>query len=406
MTTDDREYLSLKVMRLSQPSWDPQLWPLVALNGINHEDGDSRLATAEESITTKWLEGAHALLLPITQGRVFSGEAFSAYINIANPSTTQAINVKLKVELLLGRSRSLLFDNSDDPIRSLDPDDSFDCTIVHHIQESGTCMLVCSISHYVASSTEPKSFKKSFKFTAQSPFKVTHSIMHLQDKAVVECVLHNVSQQFVFLNEASVLCSEGLECTRLDCAAPLSDSLCKGVFNFRPKDCFSVLFAICPATPQLRLEDITKASVLLQHLSSLGQLMLQWRTASGGVGTLSDYLLTNEPTPMQPLEVRLASFPPSVQVDCPFTIELEIINRMHTTSDLVLSVKFRELEPFVLEGPSQLALGCLGPQSSTKFTFEMQCLEPGFHSIRGIRVCDSKSQHSVGISPPCHILAF
>ncbi|OEH79325.1 duf974-domain-containing protein [Cyclospora cayetanensis] len=372
MTTDDREYLSLKVMRLSQPSWDPQLWPLVALNGINHEDGDSRLATAEESITTKWLEGAHALLLPITQGRVFSGEAFSAYINIANPSTTQAINVKLKVELLLGRSRSLLFDNSDDPIRSLDPDDSFDCTIVHHIQESGTCMLVCSISHYVASSTEPKSFKKSFKFTAQSPFKVTHSIMHLQDKAVVECVLHNVSQQFVFLNEASVLCSEGLECTRLDCAAPLSDSLCKGVFNFRPKDCFSVLFAICPATPQLRLEDITK-----------------WRTASGGVGTLSDYLLTNEPTPMQPLEVRLASFPPSVQVDCPFTIELEIINRMHTTSDLVLS-----------------ALGCLGPQSSTKFTFEMQCLEPGFHSIRGIRVCDSKSQHSVGISPPCHILAF
>lgn len=53
---------------------------------------------------------------------------------------------------------------------------------------------------------------------------------------------------------------------------------------------------------------------LLQHIPSLGQLTLQWRTESGGVGTLCDYALTNVPRPMQPLEVRLVSFPPSVEV--------------------------------------------------------------------------------------------
>lgn len=400
MTTDEREYLSLKVMRLSQPSWDPHVWPLVSLSDITRADGDDHLANSEKAVSEKWISSAHALVLPVTQGRVFSGEVFSAYINVTNPSATQAINVTLQVELFLGKARYVLFDNSEDPVRSLHPDDSFDSTIVHQLSESGTCMLVCSISHYIASSADPRSFKKSFKFTAQSPFKVTHRIAHLQDKAVVECTLLNVSQQSVFLNDASILCAEGLECTRLDCCGPASDSVCKGIHNFRPKNSFSLLFAVSPTTSQLLLEDVAK------HIPSLGQLTLQWRTESGGVGTLCDYALTNVPRPLQPLEVRIVSFPPSVEVDHPFTVELEVINRLHTASELVLCVKLRELEPFVLEGPSQRTLGSLAPRSSKRFAFEMICLQPGFHSLRGIRVCDSSSQQCIGVSPPCHILAF
>lgn len=37
------------------------------------------------------------LVRPPMRRRVFSGEAFSAYINVANPSAIQAINVTLKV---------------------------------------------------------------------------------------------------------------------------------------------------------------------------------------------------------------------------------------------------------------------------------------------------------------------
>ncbi|CDJ63885.1 DUF974-domain-containing protein, related [Eimeria necatrix] len=329
MAADDREYLSLKVMRLSQPSWETNVWPFVSLRDVAREDADALQAATEEAVNEKWLSSAHALLLPVTQGRVFSGEVFSAYLNITNTSAVQANNVKLQVELFLGRFRYVLFDNSEDPVLSLNPEDSFDCTIQHQLEESGTCMLVCSISHYIASSAEPKSFKKSFRFTAQSPFKVTHRIAHLQDKTVVECTLLNVSQQFVFLNEATIL-------------------FCKGIHNFRPKDCFTVLFALFPTNPQLFLEDLAK------HVPNLGQLTLQWRTSTGGVGTLSDYLLTNVPQPMQPLEVRLASFPSSVEVDRPFHVELEVINRLNTALQLVLNVKLSELEPFVLEGPSQL----------------------------------------------------
>ncbi|CDJ58030.1 AGAP005561-PA, related [Eimeria maxima] len=311
MATGDREYLSLKVMRLSQPSWESNPWPLISLRDLARDDLDASLARAEETVNEKWLSSAHSLLLPITQGRVFSGETFSAYLNIANVSSIQANNVKLQVELFLGNSRHLLFDNSEDPVRSLNPEDSFDCTIQHQIEESGTCM-----------------------FTAQSPFKTAHRITHLQDKTLVECTLTNVSQQHVFLNEASILCAE--EC-----------------------------FAYSPA------------SVLVQHIPNLGTLTLQWRTSTGGVGTLSDYELLNAPKPMQPLEMRLVDFPSSIQVDHPFTVELEVINRLQTDLELILCVKLSELEPFVLEGPKQLNLGPLGPRSSKRFSFEMLCLQPG-----------------------------
>lgn len=400
MTSDEREYLSLKVMRLSQPSWEAHVWPLLSLTDITRPDGDAELATAEEAMNEKWLSSAHALLLPITQGRVFSGETFSAYMNISNPSSTQAVNVTLQVELFAGKSRYVLFDNSEEPIRSINGDESFDCTIAHQLTEPGSCMLVCSISHYIASSAELKSFKKSFKFTALCPFKVTHRIIHLHDKAVVECTLVNVSQQFVFLSEASVLCAEGLECVRLDCIGPASDSACKGIHNFRPKDSFNLLFDIFPSTLQFLLDDLAK------HTPNLGQLLIQWRTASGGLGTMSDYVLVNVPAPMQSLEARLAAFPPSVQVDCPFAVELEIINRMHTASELVLCVKFRELKPFVLEGASLQTLGSIAPRSSKRFIVEMICLQPGFHSIKGLQVCNSTSHQRIGISAPCHILAF
>lgn len=45
-----------------------------------------------------------------------------------------------------------------------------------------------------------------------------------------------------------------------------------------------------------------------------------------------------------------------MQVDHPFTVELEVINRLQTDLELILCVKLSELEPFVLEGPKQLVI--------------------------------------------------
>lgn len=56
------------------------------------------------------------------------------------------------------------------------------------------------------------------------------------------------------------------------------------------------------------------SSVLPQQIPNLGTLTLQWRTATGGVGTLGDYELMNVPEQTQALELRLVSFPPSVEV--------------------------------------------------------------------------------------------
>lgn len=56
-----------------------------------------------------------------------------------------------QVELFAGKSRYVLFDNSEDPIRSINGDESFDCTIAHQLTEPGSCMYVSLmfLQHYV-----------------------------------------------------------------------------------------------------------------------------------------------------------------------------------------------------------------------------------------------------------------
>lgn len=55
-------------MRLSQPSWETNVWPLVSLRDAAREDADALQAATEEAVNEKWLSSAHALLLPVTQG--------------------------------------------------------------------------------------------------------------------------------------------------------------------------------------------------------------------------------------------------------------------------------------------------------------------------------------------------
>lgn len=117
-------------MRLSQPFIDAQPWPLLRIDEVVSDDRslESRIRQ-EAAVVDRALEGTHTLLLPSTQGyecksktlrfgwvrhsppstsgaryfcrhrcrRIFSGETFSAYINISNASNLQAVNVIVQV---------------------------------------------------------------------------------------------------------------------------------------------------------------------------------------------------------------------------------------------------------------------------------------------------------------------
>ncbi|PHJ20956.1 c5orf44-like protein [Cystoisospora suis] len=436
MTAENREILTLKVMRLSQPFIDAQPWPLLRIDEVVSDDRSLEGRIRQEAaVVDRALEGTHTLLLPSTQGyegksktlrfgwvrrspstcearyfcrhrcrRIFSGETFSAYINISNASNLQAVNVIVQVELSMGQKRDLLFDNSQDPIRYLNVGDSFDCTIMHQLTETGTYTLVCAVSHYLSALGEQKSFKKSFKFAAHPPFRIDHKVVHLPDAAFAECQLENVSQQAVYLSDASVFCVEGVNSVRLDSAGQLAKNRhMKGLHYFKPQDRYNLIFSFTPDSTRMAVG----GEAYLRGLPSFGHLSLEWRTSSGGGGCLSDYLLSSAAQNTKPMSLKVVSCPASVQVETPFNVEVEAAVHTDQQGALVLSLHPPLLEPFVVQGPTTRALESLDMVTPSRYTLEVVCLSPGFHSLKGVSLYDPRSRQSTDASEAlCQILAI
>nr|CEL67196.1 TPA: hypothetical protein BN1204_029940 [Neospora caninum Liverpool] len=404
MASDSRDVLTLKVMRLSQPSINAEPWPLLRIDEVTSEDQsiEKKVERAKDCVE-RALDSTHALLLPATQGRIFSGETFSAYINISNSSNAQAVNVIIQVELSIGQKRDLLFDNSQDPIRCLNPGNSFDCTIVHELKEPGTYTLVCAVSHYLSAVGEQKSFKKSFKFAAHPPFRVGHRVVLLQGRAFVECSLDNVSQQPVYLSDASIFCVEGIEGVRLDSGPPCDSMNHKGLHYFKPQDRYNLVFSLTPTATRLGVD-----ASFIRRLPVLGQLALEWRTSTGGAGCMHDYTLTNSLAgSAKPLSLRVVSCPASVQVESPFQVEIEVSAHIEQVFCPVLILRPSDLQPFVIQGSTTRPLGIIDMLTPRRYTLEAVCLSPGFHSVKGIMVYDPDTHQTADAAETlCQVLAF
>eukprot|EP00922_Rhytidocystis_sp_ex-Travisia-forbesii_P026686 GHVS01039038.1.p1 GENE.GHVS01039038.1~~GHVS01039038.1.p1 ORF type:complete len:517 (-),score=103.59 GHVS01039038.1:311-1861(-) len=379
---DNRDILTLKVMRLAQPQIDPSscLWPPIAPDELFHHThncttdrnvvlGNKAMATAATTHTqntetgvgcvdnnnrsnggggdiSQWLEQTPALLLPSTQGYIFTGELFHAYLNLMNSSHVEALTVSVQVELQTNLHSHLLFDNSVDPLKSLTPGNCFDFSIAHRLAEQSAYELSCTVSYQLSALGKPKTLRKSYRFNAQRPFSISHLTAHLPihsnsdgsscrgGGSLVEVHLENASSSCVWLNDVSVICGEGIAAKRIqpnqqqhndgyNNTTTTTQQQQRCVNSFKPKDKFSVIFALSPKPPQAALD-----AAYLQRVYSFGYLQLQWRTAVGGQGAMCDYNLINQRTvPAESLELRVASCPSTVKLEEAFTVVVELINR-------------------------------------------------------------------------------
>ncbi|CBZ53206.1 conserved hypothetical protein [Neospora caninum Liverpool] len=320
MASDSRDVLTLKVMRLSQPSINAEPWPLLRIDEVTSEDQsiEKKVERAKDCVE-RALDSTHALLLPATQGRIFSGETFSAYINISNSSNAQAVNVII------------------------------------------------------------------------------------QGRAFVECSLDNVSQQPVYLSDASIFCVEGIEGVRLDSGPPCDSMNHKGLHYFKPQDRYNLVFSLTPTATRLGVD-----ASFIRRLPVLGQLALEWRTSTGGAGCMHDYTLTNSLAgSAKPLSLRVVSCPASVQVESPFQVEIEVSAHIEQVFCPVLILRPSDLQPFVIQGSTTRPLGIIDMLTPRRYTLEAVCLSPGFHSVKGIMVYDPDTHQTADAAETlCQVLAF
>eukprot|EP00922_Rhytidocystis_sp_ex-Travisia-forbesii_P062094 GHVS01091944.1.p1 GENE.GHVS01091944.1~~GHVS01091944.1.p1 ORF type:complete len:480 (+),score=93.48 GHVS01091944.1:88-1527(+) len=340
MSVEDRDLLTLKVMRLSQPQIDDASsgWCMLAPDELfTHRHfctADHRQPSVNEDLGHGGLERCvdqtPALLLPSTQGYIFTGELFHAYLNLMNSSSMEALRVSVQVILQTDLHSHLLFDNSAEAVNSLGPGSCFDFSIAHRLAEQSTYELTCAVSYQLTTLSKPKSLRKSYRFNAQHPFVISHLTAHLPVHAsnhgsLIEVHLENVSSSGVWLSDVCLICVEGVSAKRIqpqeESHGSTTQSRC--VHRFKPKDKFSVVFALSASPPQSLVD-----AACLQRLPSFGYLQLQWRTAVGGEGAVCDYLVVNQHIiEAEPLELRAISCPSIVKLEQSFSVVCEVINR-------------------------------------------------------------------------------
>ncbi|CAK0805590.1 unnamed protein product [Prorocentrum cordatum] len=67
----------------------------------------------------------------------FVGEPFTGYLHLSNHGAAKIAGVALKVELSVGTSKHVLFDNSASPIGFIEPGDFFDTVVDHELRAAG-----------------------------------------------------------------------------------------------------------------------------------------------------------------------------------------------------------------------------------------------------------------------------
>ncbi|TPX32727.1 hypothetical protein SmJEL517_g04198 [Synchytrium microbalum] len=259
----EEHLLSLKVMRLSRPSFvasnplyfEPATDPLTvaleaaALNDLTLLSSDSASSSPSTTSTTdpstvriRDVASSDLLALPAAFGNIHLGETFISYLCVNNESPTAVQDVGIKAELQTASQRFTLADtvaiavtqpnaaiqpvtspgstmfptrtggasppsspggNNTSPSRvSLLPTQSAEFIIQHEIKELGVHILVCSV-HYTAG-TERRYFRKFYKFQVLNPLAVKTKVNTLQDGRVfLEAQVQNVS--------AGVMCLERMK---------------------------------------------------------------------------------------------------------------------------------------------------------------------------------------------------
>uniref|UniRef100_A0A0G4HWX2 Trafficking protein particle complex subunit 13 N-terminal domain-containing protein n=1 Tax=Chromera velia CCMP2878 TaxID=1169474 RepID=A0A0G4HWX2_9ALVE len=366
--------LALSVMRLANPTTEFQPSSLLdscaAFSGPQpqqHGDASAGLSREVEGSFINelvspgssgagcdfWLPSrTQALLLPVSAGRLFAGEVFQAYLHIVNKSAApegnpnarereRAHNVSVYVEMQVNdSSRYVLLNTASSPELVLLGGRYLDFTVTHLLSEPGNYTMACVITYDTGDEGAQKghTLRKSFRFSVSSAFSLSHKIREMPvqtnerrkvrvDSALVEVCVENSSGVQVLLCDASLsLPAAGNQ------NAPPAGTLPAGGSGASSRRAFLVRHEKRDATAErgwsgvhffkpgeklrlvFRIEQDEGSGPPLKSLPHLGNVCLEWRSAVGGRGLSSEYLLKAMPLKGNPVEVRVSKCPSVVQV--------------------------------------------------------------------------------------------
>ncbi|CED82256.1 Uncharacterized conserved protein [Phaffia rhodozyma] len=177
--------LSLKVMRLSQPSLSPsaqpplshQLPPTILSDALLGRSRQNLLNAGNGPVLGEFVKiesGLSTLLtLPSSFGSISLGETFCSLIAISNPTTGPVARVRLRVEIHSVSAKVVLADitGKDEEGGGVDPGCALSKKVEWEIKELGQHGLVCEV-FWEDDQGEERSFRKVYKFQAINPLSV------------------------------------------------------------------------------------------------------------------------------------------------------------------------------------------------------------------------------------------
>ncbi|CAK9002456.1 unnamed protein product [Durusdinium trenchii] len=360
------EPLLLKVMRLRRPSMAPS----GALNGLE----------------------VPKALVPMALQKSLVGEQFTGYLHVTNTSGQTVHDVGLKVEIDIGASKSTLL-NTGTSRASLPPGEFVDALVEYALNDAGTYALNCYV--FYNCNGEQAQLRRSYRFPALAPFAVSHRVVQLDRQLLVECLIENSTEGSIYLSSWHLECADGFQSELLTetdsletgCAGPL----------LKQRGCFSLVFRVAA--------DETLDSVVVRQCEVIGTLSLWWQVPDGPRGCMEGHQIQVKPIQVPKLDLQVVECPKKVQVEVPFQLELQVMNRTEDVLEPKVSFDLRLMGAVKIQGPCQRLLR-IEPGERQRLPIELVVTVPGLHGLQGISIaCDDQvPRQDFGVL--CDLLAF
>lgn len=346
------------------------------------------------------------LLLPMSLTQTLVGEPFKGYLHLLNNRAVAVKNVALRVELQVGASRYVLFNNATMPVAHLEPGDFFDADVEHELRDPGTYVLTCNVSYHVANRVatdgqplQPTLFKRSYRFPAQQPFAVQQRVAQVDTKLLVECGIENSTSAGIHLTSAKLDCKDGLEAQLVGGGPSDGPFACDGLL--RPQGTHSLIFEVKASS----LSGAAGAAAL-RELDVVGNLALGWRVPDGPSGCADCHEVRVKPCGVPPMDLRVKSCPRQVRVEEPFELELEVVNRAHRVAEPAVVMDLRLMGGVKVHGATKHAVGRLEPGCAGSVPVRLFVSTPGMHVLQGVSLVDELSGLRTECAALCDLLAF
>lgn len=379
----DQGDLVFKVMRLRRPQAEPPS-AMIADSGADQT----------------------RLLLPMSLTQTLVGEPFKGYLHLLNNRAVAVKNAVLRVELQVGTSRYVLFNNATAPVPHIEPGDFFDADVEHELRDPGTYVLTCNVSYLLANRVaadgqpqQPTIFKRSYRFPAQQPFAVKQRVAQVDTRLLVECGIENSTSASIHLTSAKLECKEGLE-AKLIGGGP-GDGQFAGDDLLRPQGTHSLIFEVVASG----LSDAACAATL-RELDVVGNLALGWRVPDGPSGVSYCHEVRVKPCAVPAMDLRVKSCPRQVRVEEPFELELEVVNRAQRPAEPAIVMDLRLMGGVKVHGATKHAVGRLEPGCAGSVPVRLFVSTPGMHVLQGVSLVDELSGIRTECAALCDLLAF